>query len=79
MKKKETVKRGIRIEFLNKYDDGCDENSQGGVVQFDRDEETNRNIVVYESNWILTDFWLPLSLVFSICSFIVSIYVGFVK
>lgn len=38
-------------------------------------EKNIHRIITYESDWVLTDFWLPIAVVFSIASFVISIYV----
>jgi hypothetical protein len=31
-------------------------------------------IVTYECDWVLTDFWLPVAVIFSMSAFVITIY-----
>lgn len=63
-----------RIKFLEK------ENAElKRQLEIRYTEKNIHRIITYESDWVLTDFWLPIAVVFSIASFIISIYVCWVR
>lgn len=46
----------------------------GGIV---KSKDDIQRFITYESDWVLMDVWLPIAVIFSLISFLISIYVGF--